>query len=230
MTEQRHISQEGLVGMRNTIDIVLSQMDELLIEMGELCVHSLVEVTLALQTGDFKKAKEVIENDDKIDELEMKIDKICLTILLREQPFARDLRRVIATTKMVTDLERIGDQAADIADIVLLSELQVEYELKRIEKMADKTYKMVKNSIEAFVSRDIELARRTIEADDEVDDLFDEVRMLLIEATVHNKEEQKIVMDLMMVIKYLERIADHATNVAEWVEFGITGVHPSYEN
>lgn len=216
--------------MRNTIDSLLIQMDSLLVDMGEMCVQALVEVTTALQNGDFVKAKEVMEKDDAIDELENKIDKICLTILLREQPFARDLRRVIATTKMVTDMERIGDQAADIADIILLSKMQVDSELNRIERMAEKACIMVQDSIEAFVTRDIELARRTIQADDEVDDLFDEVRILLIEAPVHNKEEQKIVMDLMMVIKYLERIADHATNIAEWVEFGITGVHPSYEN
>lgn len=216
--------------MRNTIDSLLIQMDSLLVDMGEMCVQALVEVTTALQNGDFVKAKEVMDKDDAIDELENKIDKICLTILLREQPFARDLRRVIATTKMVTDMERIGDQAADIADIILLSKMQVDSELNRIERMAEKACIMVQDSIEAFVTRDIELARRTIQADDEVDDLFDEVRILLIEAPVHNKEEQKIVMDLMMVIKYLERIADHATNIAEWVEFGITGVHPSYEN
>lgn len=216
--------------MRNTIDTLLNEMDSLLIEMGELCVQSLVEATIALQTGDFDRAKRVIAQDDQIDDLEKRIDKICLTILLREQPFARDLRRVIATTKMVTDMERIGDQSSDIADIILLSGLIVDYELKRVERMADKTCKMVKDSIEAFVKRDIELARRTIEADDEVDNLFNEVRTILIESTVHNKEEQKIVMDMMMIIKYLERIADHATNIAEWVEFGMTGVHPSYEN
>ncbi len=216
--------------MRSTIDALLEQMDELLIEMGDKCINALIGATLALRTGDFDKAQNVMNDDDKIDELESEIDKICLTILLREQPFARDLRRVIATTKMVTDMERIGDQAADIADIVLMTNLNIESDLKRIEKMAEKTCAMVEGSIRAFVERDMELARKIIEADDEVDALFDEVRVLLIEAPVHNKEEQKIVMDMMMIIKYLERIADHATNVAEWVEFGITGVHPSYEN
>lgn len=216
--------------MRNTIDVLLGRMDELLIEMGDLCVHALVEATLSLKNGDIEKAKNVMLNDDKIDELESEIDKICLTILLREQPFARDLRRVIATTKMVTDMERIGDQAADIADILLMTDLNIDYDLKRIERMSEKTCEMVENSIKAFVRRDMGLTREIIEADDEVDALFDEVRMLLIEAPVQNKEEQKIVMDMMMVIKYLERIADHATNIAEWVEFGITGVHPSYEN
>ncbi len=216
--------------MRSTIDGLLESMDALLVEMGDLCVNALVEATHALQSGDGEKAKNVIRNDDVIDDLESEIDKICLTILLREQPFARDLRRVIATTKMVTDMERIGDQAADIADIVLLSDLKIEYELKRTERMAQKTCDMVVNSIRAFVTRDLELTREIIKADDEIDELFEEVRALLIEATVQNKEEQKIVMDMMMVIKYLERIADHATNVAVWVEFGITGVHPSYEN
>lgn len=216
--------------MRSTIDGLLESMDTLLVEMGDLCVNALVEATKALQSGDMRKAREVIKHDDIIDDLESEIDHICLTILLREQPFARDLRRVIAATKMVTDMERIGDQAADIADILLMSEFNVETELNRIQRMADKACAMVVNSIKAFVSRDIELTREVIKADDEVDELFEEVRRLLIEATIHNKEEQKIVMDMMMVIKYLERIADHATNIAEWVEFGITGVHPSYEN
>lgn len=216
--------------MRSTIDALLERMDSLLIEMGDLCVEALVEATAALQSGDMNQAKSIMQNDDRIDDLEAEIDKICLTILLRGQPFARDLRRVIAATKMVTDLERIGDQTADIADIILLSEVRVDTELNRIERMAEKACEMVSGSIQAFVSRDMELARKIIVADDEVDELFEEVRYILIEAPVHNKEDQKIVMDMMMVIKYLERIADHATNVAEWVEFGITGVHPSYEN
>ncbi len=216
--------------MRSTIDALLERMDSLLIEMGDLCIAALAGATSAFKNGNVNLAQEVMANDDRIDDLESEIDKICLTILLREQPFARDLRRVIAATKMVTDIERIGDQAADIADIILMSGFNVESDLKRIERMAEKTCVMVENSIRAFVKRDMELAREIIEADDEIDALFEEVRTLLIAAPIHNKEEQKIVMDMMMVIKYLERIADHATNVAEWVEFGITGVHPSYEN
>lgn len=216
--------------MRSTIDALLERMDSLLIEMGDLCIAALGGATSAFKNGNIELAQEVMSNDDRIDDLESEIDKICLTILLREQPFARDLRRVIAATKMVTDIERIGDQATDIADIILMSGFNVESDLKRIERMAEKTCIMVENSIKAFVKRDMELAREIIEADDEIDALFEEVRTLLIAAPIHNKEEQKIVMDMMMVIKYLERIADHATNVAEWVEFGITGVHPSYEN
>lgn len=216
--------------MKNTIDGLLERMDNLLIEMGNLCTAALEQSTDSLQEGNLEKAEKVIMCDDKIDDLERAIDKICLTILLREQPFARDLRRVIAATKMVTDLERIGDQAADIADIVLISEIQIPEELKIIEEMADKTCAMVSNSIQAFVNRDIELSRRVIEADDEVDQLFEDMRAALITLSVKNEGLQKVAIDMMMITKYLERIGDHATNVAEWVEFSITGVHPSYEN
>lgn len=215
--------------MRNTIDSMLDRMDNLLIDMGDLCVNALNEATIALRMRDMNKARAVMNCDDEIDDLESKIDSICLSILLREQPFARDLRRVIAATKMVTDLERIGDQAADIADIVLMSEVEFHDEAKLIETMAEKTCEMVSNSIRAFVSRDLELTRKIIEADDEVDALFERMIGVLKDNGSLDYDEQKAAIDMMMISKYLERIGDHATNVAEWVEFSITGMHPSYE-
>ncbi len=218
--------------MRTTIDTSLKQMELLLIEMCTLCVGALTSASIALVTRDRILAEEVAMNDDKINELESQIDGICLSILLREQPFARDLRHVIAAMKMVTDMERIGDQAANIAEILMVSELDSKIEgVIIIEEMADKSCKMVSDSIRAFVSRDIELTRKIIEADDEIDNLYEEVKALLIDKSINGKEQiPNKTIDSIMITKYLERVADHATNVAEWVEFAITGVHPSYGN
>lgn len=215
--------------MRSSLDALLKQMDKSLIEMGKLCENALSGTSQVLKTGDEEVAKKVIDADDLIDNLESKIDSICLTILLREQPFARDLRRVIAATKMVTDMERIGDQAADIADILLLiSGQQRKLEMPKVSEMASKACKMVADSVEAFVTGDLELIKKIIQADDEIDELFEQVKDELEIMIENDSNEQRRAIDIVMVTKYLERIADHATNVAEWVEFSITGVHPSY--
>ncbi|MFI3208519.1 MAG: phosphate signaling complex protein PhoU [Eubacteriales bacterium] len=214
--------------MRSTIDTLLQELDGALIEMGEMCEQALTDACIAMREGDIDIAERVMKKDDLIDDLESKIDEICLTILLREQPFARDLRRVIAATKMVTDLERIGDQAADIADIVIIAKRQGKLELPNVDEMARKACKMVSDCVHAFVRGDIELTRTIIKADDEVDELFEKVKDKLSDLLGKDDSIQDRAIDIIMITKYLERIADHATNVAEWVEFSITGVHPSY--
>ncbi|MFI3171296.1 MAG: phosphate signaling complex protein PhoU [Eubacteriales bacterium] len=215
--------------MRSTIDALLEELEYSLIQMGELCVQALSDASVALQEGNEEIAQKVMENDDLIDNLESKIDDICLTILLREQPFARDLRRVIAASKIVTDLERIGDQAADIADIILIANRQGQLDTPIVDKMAKKASGMVSDCIQAYVRRNLELTQKIIDADDEVDTLFEEVKCKLTSSLAENDSIQDRAIDIIMITKYLERIADHATNVAEWVAFSITGVHPSYE-
>ncbi len=218
--------------MKTTIDISLKEMDRLLIEMGDLCVRALSGASIALETDNKELAQIIKENDEQINGLESQIDAICVSILLREQPFAKDLRHVIAAIKMVTDMERIGDQAANIADIICVSELNSKMEVvKLIEEMANKVCKMVSDSIHAFVSRDIELTRQIIEADDEIDDLFARSKDFLTAKSSETVSElQNRAIDSIIITKYLERIADHSKNIAEWVEFAITGVHPSYGN
>ncbi len=216
--------------MNSTIDLSLSRVDELLVKMGQMCVDALQKSSNALHDADQKLAQTIKNNDKQINNLQSQIDEICVTILLREQPFARDLRHVIAAIKMVTDMERIGDQAANIADIVLVSDFYSKLEVVNIiEEMADKACKMVEGSIRAFILRDIHLTRKIIHADDEIDVLYAKARVIL-EENLKIEGTKNRAIDSVMIAKYLERIADHATNVAEWVEFSITGVHPSYEN
>lgn len=214
--------------MSSTMNHLLGHLDRLVIEMGDRCVEALKMTIEALKTGNRECVMSIVNNDDKIDDLESEIDSICLKILLREQPFARDLRRVIAAAKLVTDLERIGDQAADIADIALMLDLGGKGKFPMIEEMAEKTCEMVSGSIQAFVGEDITLTKTIIEADEEIDNLFLKIRYSLVMQHNQNMEARNRAIDIIMVTKYLERIADHATNVAEWVEFSITGVHPSY--
>lgn len=158
--------------------------------------------------------------------MEKDIERLCLKLLLQQQPVARDLRQISAALKMITDMERIGDQASDIAEIII-SEGRVEpTEIPRIGQMSEAAAKMVRDSVTAYVEKDLELSRNVMEADDEVDKMFEENKQELVEFIAQNKGNQGVkVIDLIMVAKYLERIADHATNIAEWVEFSITGIH-----
>ena len=158
--------------------------------------------------------------------MEKEIENLCLKLLLQQQPVARDLRRISASLKMITDMERIGDQTADIADIVIATKSTEEKNLKDINRMAEATVKMVRDSVSAYVQKDLELARKVMDADDEVDDLFDLVKGDLVKFISDYKGSAgDEAIDLIMIAKYLERIGDHATNIAEWVEFSITGIH-----
>jgi len=212
--------------MRNQFDEQLSHLNDMLIEMGALVEKAIKRATQAVLNHDKKMAKKAISADRDIDGLEKEIEALCLRLLLRQQPVARDLRLISAALKMITDMERIGDQAADISEIArhLIGKKSV-IDLENIPKMAEATSKMVTDSIDAFVKRDLELAQQVIEYDDIVDDLFDKVKKDVIELIHKDHATGEQAIDFMMIAKYFERIGDHATNIAEWVVFSITGRH-----
>ncbi len=211
--------------MRSRFDKELDNMNEQLTQMGMLCANAINDAAKALKSSNDELAKIIIKEDEEIDQMEKNIEAICLKLLLQQQPVARDLRQISAALKIITDMERIGDQAADIAEIVGCGKITETKEIVKIQEMAEKTGVMVNNSVKAFVDKDLDLTRRVIESDDEVDELFDEIRDSLVNMIAENKEDSLLAIDLIMVTKYLERIGDHATNIAEWVEFSITGVH-----
>ena len=210
--------------MRNKFDEQLHRLEEQLTSMGELCETAIAKATQALKDGNMEQAKIIIEEDEEIDQLEKDIERLCLKLLLQQQPVAKDLRRISAALKMITDMERIGDQTSDIAEIIISSRGVAATDV--IGTMASEVSKMVRDSVTAYVNRDLELAQNVMKADDEIDQYFEEVRDEMIEFIKEEKGENgKRIFDLIMVTKYLERIGDHATNIAEWVEFSITGVH-----
>lgn len=212
--------------MRNRFDMQLEELSVKLITMGNLCEKAIANATEALKQGDLELAKLVIREDQEIDQMEKEIETMCLKLLLQQQPVARDLRQISAALKMITDMERIGDQTSDIAEIIISAGMSAVGELKEITAMAEATSQMVHDSVLAYVSKDLSLAYRVMEADDKVDQLFDFVKKQLV--SIIAKEHEHIgekAIDIMMITKYLERIGDHATNIAEWVEFSITGVH-----
>lgn len=211
--------------MRNNFDKQLELLNKNLIEMGAMCENAIACAIDALLSHDLIKADEAISIEVEINEMEREIENLCLKLLLQQQPVARDLRLVSAALKMITDMERIGDQAADIAYIVSRTEFGTGCNSEHIKKMTKAVSKMVTESVDAFVGRNLELARDVIERDDKVDTLFKEVRQDLINYIVENVDEGSMVTDLLMIAKYLERIGDHAVNIAEWVEFSITGEH-----
>ena len=212
--------------MRGFFDEQLELLNTQLIEMGTLIEHSIRSAAEALVSRDIAQAKEAMRFDKKVDEKEREIEALCLKLLLRQQPVARDLRFISSALKMITDMERIGDQAADISEIVLfIADQQYIKKLEHIPAMAGATIEMVTKSIDAFVNRDVDLARKVISMDDVVDDLFDQVKAELIALIGKDASNGEQAMDLLMIAKYYERIGDHATNIAEWVEFAITGIH-----
>ena len=212
--------------MRNRFDRQLALLDENMIRMGELCELAINRVIKALTGGSVEEARAVIEADDEIDHMEKDIERLCLKLLLQQQPVAKDLRRISAALKMITDMERIGDQTADIADIVIAANMCEVQDVRDITIMADEAGKMVRDSVAAYVEKD----RQVMKSDDVVDDLFEKIRGELIAfiAEKQGKDGSEVI-DLLMISKYLERIGDHATNIAEWVEFSITGVHKGGE-
>lgn len=212
--------------MRNRYDMQLHLLDTQLTHMGELCETAIAKVTQALKEGNTEQAKIVIKEDEEIDQSEKDIERLCLKLLLQQQPVARDLRRISAALKMITDMERIGDQASDIAEIIISEKKAEAADIPVIVKMSEAAAKMVRDSVNAYVEKDLELSRAVIEYDDVVDEMFEENKKQLIDYISKNSGEGgKEAIDLIMVAKYLERIADHATNIAEWVEFSITGIH-----
>ena len=214
--------------MRNRFDQQLELLNKQLIYMGELCEEEIGKATTALKEGSMEQAEKVRIADEEIDQAETDIERLCLRLLLQQQPVARDLRQISAALKMITDMERIGDQASDIAEIIITEDKSEAQDIPMIIKMSEAASKMVRDSVNAYVEKDLDLARKVMENDDVVDELFEEVKTTLINFIAENKGLQGVeAIDLIMVAKYLERIADHATNIAEWVEFSITGIHKS---
>lgn len=211
--------------MRNKFDEQLEQLSVEMVKMGALCEESILYATTGLFEKDTNSSKKAIQADEDIDSQERTIETLCMKLLLQQQPVAKDLRIISSALKMVSDMERIGDQAADIAEISLMigsDPILLETHLK---DMTAATIKMVTDSISSFVARDIILARNVIEYDDIVDELFNNVKNELINIISKTPEKGEACIDILMVAKYLERIGDHATNIAEWVEYSITGIH-----
>ena len=210
--------------MRETFEHKLGKLNNDLIRMGGMIEEAIASAITALRDSDAVLAKKVVDGDRAVDEEEKNIESQCLSIILREQPVARDLRKVSAALKMVTDMERIADNAADIAEISLTADVSaIMHIVKEIQNMSEKVIIMVSHSIDSFVTTDMELANETIKADDEVDELFVSIRNRIVELIKSEHYSGDVAVDALMIVKYLERIADHAVNICEWVEFFKTG-------
>lgn len=215
--------------MRTRFDQQLELLNQELTQMGALCEYAISVAAKAFLDGDKSLLPEVFSADSEIDQKERDIEALCLKLLLQQQPVARDLRAISSAMKMISDMERIGDQAADIAEITRhLGEHDIKSRI-HIGDMARSTIKMVTDSVAAFVRKDIVAARAVMEYDDVVDELFDKVKRELVELLRDDGENSSLCLDMLMIAKYFERIGDHATNIAEWVEFSITGQHPNNE-
>lgn len=212
--------------MRTRFDMELDNLNSDMIAMGALCENAISEAMKSLFTADKTAAQRTIQEDREIDRKEKDIEALCLRLLLQQQPVARDLRVISSALKMITDMERIGDQAADIAELIRHMHLTpVSRQNKHLSKMADATKKMVTESIDAFVKKDAALATKVLADDDLVDSLFLKLRHDIIEMIAADPGCGEEAVDVLMIAKYLERIGDHATNIAEWVLFSITGTH-----
>ena len=211
--------------MRSRFDEQLNILNTEMIEMGALCEESIALASKALTTGDVSLAERVSELSADIDQKERDIESRCMKLLLQQQPVARDLRQVSAALKMITDMERIGDQAEDISEIITYLEGRTAEETVHIRDMAAETISMVTDSVDAYVKNDIDLAMLVIAHDDKVDQYFDKVKSSLIKMIAETPENGEYALDLLMIAKYFERIGDHATNIAEWVIFSVTGEH-----
>ena len=211
--------------MRNRFDEQLLYLNQKMTQMGALCERFIALAADALLNGHAKGAEEIRAHGHEIDEMEREIEGICLKLLLQQQPVARDLRQISAALKMITDMERIGDQAEDIAEIIPFLNGRTGKELADFKPMAEAACKMVTDSIDAFVKKDPELAKSVAKQDDVVDACFVSVKATLIDMISDNTADGEYAVDLLMIAKYFERIGDHAVNIAEWVEFSVTGIH-----
>ena len=214
------------VTSRKYYEMELQKLNASLLEMGEMIRMAIGGAVTALLEFDHDKAREIIAYDEQIDRQNREIEQQCYTLLLSQQPVAGDLRMVSAALKMTTDMERIGDHAADISEIELMLENLPPLSCAPIRQMATETSVMLIKSLEAFAQRDEEKANWVIDRDDVVDDLFDTVKSELIEAIRQNADNGEAATDLLMAAKYFERIGDHATNIAQWAIFSITGEMP----
>ncbi len=211
--------------MRSRFDEQLALLSQSLVDMGALCERVIALAGEALVSGDHAQAAQVKPLEREIDQMEREIETLCLKLLLHQQPVARDLRQISAALKMITDMERVGDQAADIAEIIRFLGNRSGEECEPIAAMARETIRMVTSSVEAYVKQDLDGAHAVIAHDDEVDRLFCAVRKRLVELIAANPDDGEYAVDLLMIAKYFERIGDHAVNIAEWAVFSVTGVH-----
>ncbi len=211
--------------MRNKFDEQLDKLHNELVYMGSLCEEAISLSIRALLSNDESLLQKVFAIDSNIDAQEREIESLCLKLLLRQQPVASDLRKISSAMKMISDMERVGDQASDIAEISKHLMGHTDICAEELKSMATDVVKMVTDSIDSFVKSDLELARKVIEYDDTVDNDFDRLRLDLIGEISKDNAVGEYCFDLIMVAKYLERIGDHATNIAEWVEFSLTGTH-----
>lgn len=211
--------------MRNKFDSQLEKLNLELITMGALCEDAISASVKGFLDDDDALCQKAVEAEDEINRKERDIESICMKLLLEQQPVARDLRVISSALKMISDMERIGDQAYDIAEIAkFIKNSNVKSKI-HIKDMATAATKMVTDSVESFVKKDVELARSVMAYDDKVDNLFDCVKDELVQLITEDKANGEFCIDLLMIAKYLERIGDHAVNIAEWVEYSITGTH-----
>lgn len=211
--------------MRNRLDMQLDRLNRELIQMGALCEEAIALTANALMHGDQKNVAQVATIERDIDQMERDIESLCLKLILQQQPVAHDLRQISAALKMITDMERIGDQAVDIAEIISSLEGTRIKQYEDISHMAQAAIKMVTESIDAYVKQDLTIADAAITHDDIVDNYFIQIKRSLIEMIAHHHIDGEFALDLLMIAKYFERIADHAVNIAEWVIFSVTGEH-----
>lgn len=208
--------------MRSKFDEQLNNLNQEMMQMGTMIEESIQKAIEAFINQDVEAAKEIMDGDEAVDREQKKIESICFTLLMQQQPVARDLRTISAAMKMVTDMERIGDHAADISEMtIMMSRNPYKVNIEDVKKMASETMLMLIRSIEAYVEKSNEKAQQVMKQDDVVDDLFDQVKAELIDFIRANPEDGEQAEDLLMVAKYFERIGDHATNIAEWVEFAL---------
>ena len=211
--------------MRNKFDSQLEKLNLELITMGALCEDAISASVKGFLDDDDALCRKAVETEDEINRKERDIESICMKLLLEQQPVARDLRVISSALKMISDMERIGDQAYDIAEIAkFIKNSNVKSKI-HIKDMAAAATKMVTESVDSFVKKDVELARSVMVYDDKVDNLFDCVKDELVQLITEDKANGEFCIDLLMIAKYLERIGDHAVNIAEWVEYSITGTH-----
>ena len=212
--------------MRNRFDEQLTLLNHELLEMGALVESAIRSATTALVNQDVEAALASIAANKDVDQAERDIESLCLKLLLQQQPVARDLRLISSALKMITDMERIGDQASDIAELVIyLSGEPYIKELSHLPQMAENAIRMVTAALDAYVRKDVKLAQEVMEMDDEIDSLFTTVKDELITLIRGDAAAGSQAIDLLMIAKYYERIGDHAQNIAEWVEYALTGRH-----
>lgn len=208
--------------MRSKFDEQLNTLNQKLIQMGQLIEKNIQDAVNALIKGDSEKAKQIMAEDEEVDKMQREIENICFALLIQQQPVAKDLRAITAAMKMVTDMERIGDHASDISEMTeFLADHRKGEQFKTLKEMACEATVMLIHSIDAFTEKNAKMARDVIDHDDVVDALFANVKNELIALVAENPESGEAELDMLMIAKYLERIGDHATNIAEWVLYSL---------